>query len=274
MRLHLTRLGDQQNRRAWRAVMAAEPGTTWPVTFRADIATRHRSVDFVTPTHPIVTALLEDIAVADRPVAALRLEGESAAQGSYVFFVYLLQIHGARQGFELAPVVVQTDGPVEPRLSEELLTALDRATTWTDQLAYPSDAQVERAHARADEWVAGFAADRQSQLRRANDQILDRRAASLVESTQRMVDRQTELADEARRKGQDSIVRMREGRIARGRANLAAKLAEIERQREVDIGRELLAGGFLLVDRSDPSNARPGSPRTDSSTLAKNSLAD
>ena len=41
-------------------------------------------------------------------------------------------------------------------------------------------------------------------------------------------------------------MRMREGRIARGRTNLAAKLDEIERQRDVDIGRELLAGGFLL----------------------------
>jgi superfamily II DNA or RNA helicase len=248
MRTHLTRLGDQQNRRAWRAVGAAAPGETWRVTFRADIATRHRSVDFITPTHPLVAALLAETEVADRPVTALRVRGASLVPGRYVFLVFLLQIHGARRGFELAPVALRVDGAVDPELSEQLLSALDEATSWTEPLGFPNDVQIELAHTRAEEWAATFGSERQTQLRRANDQILDRRVASLNESTQRLVDRQTELLNEARRKGQDSIVRLREGLIARKQSQLRTKLAEIEGQRHVDIGRELLAGGFLLVD--------------------------
>jgi hypothetical protein len=234
--------------RAWRAVGAAAPGETWSVTFRADIATRHRSVDFITPTHPLVAALLAETEVADRPVTALRVRAASHVPGRYVFLVFLLQIHGARRGFELAPVALRVDGAVDPELSEQLLSALDDATSWTEAFDFPNDAQIELAHTRAEEWAATFGSERQTQLRRANDQILDRRVASLNESTQRLVGRQTELLNEARRKGQDSIVRLREGLIARKQSQLRTKLAEIEGQRHVDIGRELLAGGFLLVD--------------------------
>ncbi len=45
-----------------------------------------------------------------------------------------------------------------------------------------------------------------------------------------------------------SIVRLREGRIRNLEAALPAKLAEIEKQREVAIGRELVAGGVLTIE--------------------------
>ena len=44
---------------------------------------------------------------------------------------------------------------------------------------------------------------------------------------------------------------MNEGFVSKRRGELAIRLAEVERQRAVDVGRELVAGGFLLIDESD-----------------------
>ena len=212
MRAHLYRIGDHQhNQRAWRAVSAAEPGSTWPVTFRADVAIKNRSIDFITPTHPLVAAIVAETGDADRPVTALLVRDSRLAPGTYAFFVYLLQIQGARPGFELACAAVGVDGHVDQRVSEELMSALADAAPWTESSRFPSDHAVEAAEDAADAWAAAFAITRQTKLTRANDQILDRRSASLRESTERIVSRQTELLGEARAKNQLSMIRLREG---------------------------------------------------------------
>lgn len=247
MRLHLNNLGDHQNRRAWRAVEAAGAGADWRVTFRADVATRHRGVDFITPTHPLVSALLAEMSASDRPVTAIRIATGSAPPGRYIFFVYLLQIQGAREGRELVPVAVRVGGSVDTELSERLLPAVEGATRWADPADYPTDEDIEEAAKHADEWIAIFARERQEDLRRANDQILNVRAENLKESTERMVRRRTQLAEEARLVGNDRIARMNEGFVSKRRSELAVRLAQIERQRDVDVGRELIAGGFLLA---------------------------
>ena len=90
-----------RNRRAWRAVEAAGAGADWQVTFRADVATRHRGRPTSLRRHTLlVSALLAEIPPSDRPVAAIRVRGQ-ALPGRFIFFVYLLQIHGGREGREL-----------------------------------------------------------------------------------------------------------------------------------------------------------------------------
>ena len=242
---YLNQSDGRHNRRAWRGVDRAKGGSDWRVTFKPDVATRHRELDFVTLQHPLVGALLTQEADVRRPTVALRADGD--VEETFVFFIYLLRVHSFRAGLEFLPVAVELDGEVDAARSARLLTLLDDVRTWDAGEDYPDEDAIDEALRRAEEWASRQVKEREAELLRVSDQIIDRRIASLEESLERWLIKRRELLTEAEQRGDTTIARLHRGYIRRRKTEVAAKVGELGEQRGVDVGRELIAGGLLRI---------------------------
>jgi SNF2 family DNA or RNA helicase len=248
MSTYLQRRLDRGGRKAWRAVERARPGSEWTVTFDPEVAKEQRDLDFVTLQHPLVGALLDEEPEVVRPTAALRAASSDVEPGSYLFFLYLLSVRSFRSGLEFHSVVVRPGAGVDEHASARLLMLI-RDSSLTDGASMrPDDDVVDAAWTVAEEWVAAQIVERERELRVSSDQIIDRRATSLQDAFERWVTHRRGLLARAEYNGQESIARLHRGYIKRRETELAEKLRELERQRSVQIGQELIAGGVLEIE--------------------------
>ena len=247
---YLRRRDGQSGRRGWRAVRRASPGSTWRMTFEPEVARAQRELDFVTLQHPLVGALLEEEPDVIRPTVALRVRASEVKPGGYLFFLYLLDVHSFRSGLEFLPVVVSPDGEVDEAVSSQLLALVRDASAAESAGLRPDEVTIQAAWKAAEEWVARYVSERETELRALSDQVIDRRIASLQESFARWLDQRHQLLEQAEYKGQESIARLHRGYIRRRETELAEKTRELEGQRSVQIGQELIAGGVL--ERAEP----------------------
>jgi SNF2 family DNA or RNA helicase len=244
---YLQRRLDRGGRKAWRAVERARPGSEWTVTFEPEIAKQRRDLDFVTLQHPLVGALLDEEPEVVRPTAALCVTSAYLEPGSYLFFLYLLNVRSFRSGLEFHPVIVRPGYGVDEAASSRLLTLFRDASVNESATMRPDEDVIEAASAAAEEWVAKQIQEREAELAVMSDQIIDRRISSLREAFDRWVTHRRRLLAEAEYKRQDSIARLHRGYIRRRETELTEKLRELEGQRAVQIGHELVAGGVLEV---------------------------
>jgi SNF2 family DNA or RNA helicase len=241
----LRRSGEKGATSAWRAVDRSLPGATWRVTFDPETAKRHRELDFLTLRHPLVGALLQQQPEDRALCTSVRIEEADGQAGTFVFFLFLLNIRGFKSGLELLPVAVAVDGDVDEALSARVLSEMRAATSFPN--AQPSEDEVQAASDKAAAWVVRHVAERERELRRTSDTLIDRRIASLRETHARLVQHRRVRLDEDRRLGRDRLVRMHEGFIRNRDRELREKLADLEARRGVAIGREAVAGGILHV---------------------------
>ena len=237
---------EKDGRRAWNGVARIRAGEEWSVTFEPEVAKRKRELDFVTLQHPLVGAILRLEPDVVRPTAALTILAEDIPSGEVAFFIYLLNVHSFRSGLEFLPVAVDLAGRPRSDVAERLLSLLPAALT-SPTLEPISDGVLTRAWESAEQIAADQLRERERELAQMSDQILDRRRASLEESHGRIVEKRRERLAVAEWKGQESIARMDRGFIRKRESELRSKLEEIERQRGVEIGRDLVAGGILSI---------------------------
>jgi hypothetical protein len=246
---YLQRRPERAGRKAWFAVGQAKPGGEWLTTFSPETATRRRDIDFLTLQHPLVGALLDDEPDVVRPVAALRVRADGIAAGAYAFFLYLLNVHSFRSSLEFLPVVVPLGGgDVESEASARLLSLIRSANGEDASAVQPDESDVEGARRTADEFVAGNIREREAALAALSDQIIDRRISSLSESFERWLEHRRELLAQAEWNEQESIARLHRGYIRRREVELATKLRDLDAQRTIVIGQDLVAGGILEVE--------------------------
>jgi hypothetical protein len=237
---------EKEGRRAWRAVERARAGGDWEITFEPVRAKRNRDLDFVTLQHPLVGALLALEPDVVRPAAALTVIADDLEPGDTAFFLYLLNVHSFRSGLEFFPTAVALTGEPRTDLADRLLAMLPSASA-QGQAEPVDDGALTRAWEVAERLVADHVRERGQELQLISDQILDRRRTSLEESFQRWLENRRERLADAEWKGQTSIARLHGGFIRRRERELQTKLAELDAQRGVEIGRELVAGGLLRV---------------------------
>ena len=159
-----------------------------------------------------------------------------------------MDVHSFRAGLEFLPVVVRLGGGgVDEAASSRLLKLIREAEVDPASGSEPDDPKVEQAWRTAEEWLAGQIRDRESELSKITDQIIDRRISSLQESFDRWLEHRRGLLQQAEYKGQTSIARLHRGYIRRREGEVATKLRDLEGQRTVQIGHELVAGGILDV---------------------------
>ena len=247
MAAYLNRRSERSGR-AWRAIPRAQGGNEWRVTFNPEVATRARDLDFITLQHPLVGALLEREPAVVTPVAALRITGRDRVERRFAFFIFLLNIHRFREGLEFLPVAVELGGDVDEELSDELLVTVQGAETWLRDDGYPDENEVAAALEQATVWAATRIAERQADLERVSDQIIERRIDSLQESHGRWREHRQRMLEEAQWRGDERMARLHHGYMRRRDNELQTKLTQLAEQRGVEIGQELLAGGVLKLE--------------------------
>jgi hypothetical protein len=245
---YLQKRVDRGGRKAWRSVGRAQPGSEWTITFDPETAKAQRDLDFVTLQHPLVGALLDGEPDVVLPTAALHVRSADVEPGSCLFFLYLLNIKSFRSGLEFFPVIIRPGQGVDEVASGRLLT-LFRDASVTDQAAMrPDEDVVDAAWTAAEEWVSRQILERETELKLLSDQILDRRSSSLQDAFDRWVTHRRGQLAEAEYNRYESIARLHRGYIRRRESELAEKLRQLEAQRAVQIGYELVAGGILEVE--------------------------
>lgn len=215
-------------------------------TFDQATAAEHRSIEFITPVHPLVRAAVAWCRTDDEPlVGAFGVRTTLAPTGLYVFACELWETIAVRPDLRLVCLAISAaDRSAAPDLSRELLSLLPFAhdleparagaipgsvTELIDELNSASDA-LRRKHA--------------GELEASNELQVSRKLASLTsfhEGRRRRVSAELEAAREPR------IVRMKTSELARLDRDFEQRKAALERARRTEILSVRVAAGLLEV---------------------------
>lgn len=214
-------------------------------TFDQRQAVEDRSVDFITPLHPIVRAAINAVAPpADMTMAThLTVVNPDLPAGTYLFAMDTWEIVAVRPGVRTAYTVVPlSDGSAAEMLERSLSTVLPVATAGRSELPDQDLIQAcmdtlgrrQEARRRAD-------AER---IREENSILLERRLASLAADHEA---RMAALAEQVTGATNPKIARMRDGQRTRLTANYQSTLNDLESRRDVDVLATRLCTGILEV---------------------------
>ena len=220
------------------------------LTFDARRAAQDRTLDFLSIHHLFVRAMVGDLADAEGPLPTAALEMPNWDGDPGFFFVFELDMRAMRREIEFVATVVDAAGKVDETRSESFLQLARQArTTSVDATGLLTDEGLDRAVAAARAWVGERVTEREADLKRLHDDVLDSKLESLRQGAERRKLWVTHQLTEAR---DDRIVRMRRGQLTNIDEDYERKRRELEERRGVDVGYGLVAGG-VLVGSSAPS---------------------
>jgi hypothetical protein len=246
---------------AIRQYLLAQPDTTeldWQLasrlcdsrpafTFDGEIATSDHTVEFVSAHHPIVRAAAEAFRAVDPPPAAgsLLVQAADVRSGIYAFYVFRLQISGARSALELEPVAIGTDGSIAADVSDRLIPLITRATASDRSPQDVVDEEfVARTHAAASEWIEARRAARETEVDRLADARLKAQLQSLDLGFERRVAR---IDARLEYEHHPNMVRLLTGQRRNLERRHLRKRHDVESQRDVAVGYDTVAAGVLEV---------------------------
>ena len=229
-----------------------------PFTFDGEIATADHSVEFVSAHHPIVRAASAAFHAIDPPPAcgSLLAHADDLPPGIYAFYIFRLQISGARKSLELEPVAVQIDGEIAEAVTDRLIPLINGAIAGSrSPQGTVDDAFVTRTHAAAIAWVSARRTARETELRRLGDARIDAQLQSLDLGYERRVARiEARLAYERH----PNMVRLLTGQRRNIERRHGRKRKQIESGREVAVGFTPIAAGVLEIVKPVGSAAAQG----------------
>ncbi|SIM53534.1 SNF2-related protein [Micromonospora cremea] len=218
-------------------------GPGLPVTFSVDEATNHRSLAFVTATHPLIRLAVASLAPRDGHVLAARLEVADASvpAGEYAFAVHAWETIAARPEVCAVGFAVHTATLAPAPAVERLLLALlaGTATMRTPPgVAFDKARDVLDAHAEQRRRAAATAAAETSEVYAAG------RLASLDAHHQRVAQRLDERVTSA---AEPRIARMRAAQRERVEQDYRRRRRDLEERRGADIVSHRITEGVLRV---------------------------
>ena len=222
-----------------------EAGTGLTVTFDPDVAYRRR-VEFLNLRHPLIKGLMSYYDEQGRVYRAGRIRFPGPRAGNFLFFVFLLESSGLLPRHNLVAVAVDmatagvdeaTSDLVLPALAQTVLNDPDRMPVLQPDL-------VTRCYAGAQAFAFAERERLKAELERTNVAIVSSRQESLIQSLDRRSGRIKQLMMEAR---EPRIRRMRESQVRNLEGRVRTKIAELERQKIVNVSLRPLAGGFAQV---------------------------
>ncbi len=225
---------------------SVEAGGDLTLTFDQAVASTRRSMDFVTPVHPLVRLAAQHWnAASAHLIGGLRIRSSTVTAGRYLFVCERWETISARPEVSLQCLAVNLDdGEPADELGRDLLTLLRQAQRIEPEaLGESRDLVVERVH----QLVAASESRRLPalvDLAKTNDVLIDRRLASLrsfYENRLRRVREEHDTATESR------IVRMKAAELARVQSDYEERARDLDRARSVEILSERVAAGLLEV---------------------------
>jgi SNF2 family DNA or RNA helicase len=221
-------------------------------TVDQDLAEEHRDLEFLTFYHPLIRAInryYEMHPAELHPVSYVRLRSTAVTAGTYAWFLYLVEITGARplRDLELVGIGVEDGEALSADDSELLLADMVVAAEWVPPSHRTARVDATFAHL-AEEVVAARLAVWFAERERLNDALVGHRLASVEQSfkrTERM--REEAIAQARARSRQERYIRGLETALRNLRAAHAVKVREIEAGRQLGRRFELRGAGIVEV---------------------------
>jgi len=214
----------------------------------------NNQIEFLTFYHPLIVAITNYYTQHDdelHPVSHVRLLTSKFEKGVYVWFLYLVEITGARPSKELFFFVVS--------VNQFNVLHEDDCDRFLAEMA--SNAQMvpagerggfvlpfERIFNMADETFVERLDKKLAQLRKANNALVSNQLASLEESFSRNINRRTVLLQKARiNKRKETYIKGLETGIRNLTLTYEKKKGELEKARTLDNGFSLKGAGITEV---------------------------
>lgn len=229
------------------------------LTFEARRAAQDRTLEFLSIHHPLLRSvvLAGGLEVDLQPTGVLAIDKSSG--DTWFFFVFELGIKSIRDEVEFITAVVGSDGAVDEAMSADFtrLVADSREVSF-DATGVVTDVRVDEALDAARSWAGRKAMERTEELERLRDEAVDAQVESLRQSHERRVLRVSEQLEEAERKRQDQIARMRRGQRTNMIQRYEERVRALEAGKGVEVGHRIVAAGVLIGDGTGPAPVEPG----------------
>jgi superfamily II DNA or RNA helicase/DNA-directed RNA polymerase subunit H (RpoH/RPB5) len=231
---------------------ASHPGTR--VTCRAEIAYNDSAIELINGQHVLVRSVIAYYeAHFDRlhPVSRIQvnISWRGISSGDYIYFLYLIEQHSANPGKTLEAVflLVSTGDVVDEDESEKLLSELVTKGETLEAIKV-SGVVVDRVHQKAEGILGERLHRRKSELERVNNDIIERRLASVEATYKAKRESVSSMLEQARSEKQDPrIIRMKESQINNIDSKNEDTLRKIEDARRISLQWNLIAAGVVRV---------------------------
>ncbi len=246
-------------------------GAAIPGTFDGPVAHESPRLELFSLRHPLVRAAVDHFK-ADRterlmplvdlevPLSSLPLEGGPWPEADhYGFVLFLLGLGGVQRQSRLVPVAFDPLGRRAPAVEDRLLRLVqDFAVDAVDGSWAENDRDALRDRARLA--IAGISDQLQAEARERNEGWLAVRRATVERTLKGKIRKRRNLLAEAT---DDRIARMRRGEIDNLEADLARRLAELERQHDVEAESSPIGMGRIRIVGDRPTPEVPSPPAID-----------
>lgn len=218
-----------------------------PLTFSDQLAYERKLVDFITVRHPLARAAAaywRDTMPEDVRILSVHVRKTAELQGRFYFFLFSLSTAGLRKEEQLMPVVVEPKRMgVDLTLSTRFLRIIQESEETRPGVKKDLVPDVyEKALEIAVSFIEGKRDERESEMKRLNDALIDARLRALERTynfKSRRVRGYLQTAHEPR------IVRMRKAQLKNLTAKYEADRAELEKRRSISVTYSLRLAGVI-----------------------------
>jgi superfamily II DNA or RNA helicase len=226
-----------------------------PITLHGDVACDSPGIEFLSVLHPLVRAIVQFHAHQGREVSTahqIALSTSRLPAGAYVFAVYRLTTHAARETSSIEALFVDSSFRVVADGSEAEALLGEMLERGTDAKRGPLEVSAEFGPPALVAVERGFLDHCQvlrHQVQEENDVVVERRLASLRSSYQKNIQRVRGLLSKGESKErQERYLRMLRAQLTRLEGELATKERALEGLRTVTMEHEEVSIGIVEIE--------------------------
>ena len=223
-------------------------------TINSETAQQDAKMEFMTFHHPLIRAItyhynehLDEL----HPASHIKLRWNGIMPGFYAWFIFVIEISGARPMKDLSLVVLRAT-PVTPLVEDEGNALFNEMVLKGETISPPERGRLSFDTAalvvQADETLATRLNARFEQMTKYNEALVSNRLASLEESYNRTFTKRSERLERAISENKKTTyVKGLETSIRNLKATFEDKKAEIESLRKIGKSFDLKGGGMVEV---------------------------
>lgn len=229
------------------------------ITFDSQVAFRDPKIEFINVLHPLIIAITDEYSNNQQfqkfNAHHVVLQTKNLPEGSYFFFIFLLQIQSAR-GRNVIEYVILDENLEEAQdaLSSEMIfgeIVEYGETPFGEPIVFDKEF-AEAACQAADDVLGQRITSLREEAEQTNDNFIDRRLMSLNTSYQKMLAQKRDLLQRAETEQKpEHYIRMLQGTIRRLENELESKRTELEQKRRIGLEYNEIGAGVLGIVSED-----------------------
>lgn len=239
----------KNDRTAQQFLTRLSPGKIIPLTFSHDLAYKRKLLEFITPRHPLAQAALDHWKLKSQEsnrLAKFKLRTPVASPGLYTFFIFSMNTKGIDEDSRMISIVISTEsGDKHNELSKQFIRLTQTSALQYDVLCGRCDEnEIAAVESDAILHMTNIRDNLYKELSTSNDAIVNARRAAVEQTYQA---KKTNIENRLQKVNDTSIVRMYQGQLRNLTARKLAKVADIEKGKQLDVNFELKLRGYVEV---------------------------